>query len=416
MAVVWRIVISLNLLLQCKLASTQATCVQSTCASVTCSLLCAAPCGWVSNTQPQHCACGAHTDPTTELLPGGLGPDGGPCPQFAPTTAAPTATPPNCTAIICGRDCAGQCGWSTNQNRCVLGGTTTSAEQSAGQCTDAPSTGAPSPHPTLSPSTVTSTTNTVTTTTATTPGAVSSTSPEPETLPAAGSVINCPQCEAGTSGQCAYAMPNGATLCFPLSTVSATPTVSDCPPAAAHITVSLCTAATTTTASSTAITLPSCSNCTFGTTGECREDTTGVCTPYKDPETQVCYDNFRSCATLSVGPTNGDCFHCSAGTSGPCQTRGSNATNPLPCFPRSADGRCQSPLEACSVFQAAPQVVTCPNCNAGAGECLLALDNGLRVCYARSHCDFGSAVREGFQICTETINNASSSVSFPFRL
>eukprot|EP00035_Acanthoeca_spectabilis_P016703 m.348593 g.348593 ORF g.348593 m.348593 type:complete len:3373 (+) comp16563_c0_seq1:252-10370(+) len=95
------------------------------CADVNCSNDCTGACGWSRN--QGACIVGGRTSGSEANL--------GVCPIVteAPSTAAPTAVAP-CSSILCSNNCGGNCGWSSNKNRCVEGGRTTSSEVNLGQC------------------------------------------------------------------------------------------------------------------------------------------------------------------------------------------------------------------------------------------------------------------------------------------
>jgi hypothetical protein len=100
------------------------------CASITCSDQCSGGCGWSRNANV--CKAGARTTASEVGL-------GSSCPTLAPSpfvvgaTVAPTPSPPvDCANITCSDQCSGECGWSTNQNRCKAGGRTTASEGGLG--------------------------------------------------------------------------------------------------------------------------------------------------------------------------------------------------------------------------------------------------------------------------------------------
>lgn len=106
------------------------------CGLHTCGALCVGPCGWSRN--QNRCVLGGNTVAAElELGPG--------CAASQTTTVSSATSALDCTSITCSNDCIDSCGWSSSKNLCILGGTTTSSEVNLGPgCGDvAPTTAAP---------------------------------------------------------------------------------------------------------------------------------------------------------------------------------------------------------------------------------------------------------------------------------
>jgi hypothetical protein len=89
------------------------------CETIMCGRLCIGECGWSSGTS--KCKRGGSTTKKEALL----------FPELCPIDDANKEPVTDCASITCVRDCKGECGWSTNKGRCLLGGNTNKKEKLA---------------------------------------------------------------------------------------------------------------------------------------------------------------------------------------------------------------------------------------------------------------------------------------------